>query len=60
MAAALNSKHQWAVEPGELIGTEALGLALSQPHPGNSLSVADFVVEGNSVAPEMDPAWQFA
>ena len=59
MAAALNGKHQWAVEPGEFIGTETLGLALSQPHPGDSLSVADFVVEGNSVAPEMDPAGQF-
>jgi len=59
VAAALNSKHQWAIEPGEFIGAEALGLALSQPHPGNPLSVADFVVEGNSVAPEMDPARQF-
>ena len=60
MAAALNSKHQWAVESGELIGTEALCLALSQTHPSDSLSVADFVVEGNSVAPEMDPTGQFA
>jgi hypothetical protein len=59
VAAALNSKRQWAVEPGELIGSEALGLALSQPYPGDSLSIADFVVEGNSVAPEMDPAGQF-
>ena len=60
MAAALNRKHQWAVEPGEFIGTEPLCLALSQTHPSDSLSVADFVVEGNSIAAEMDPARQFA
>ena len=59
MAAALNNKHQWAIEPGEFIGAETLGLALSQPDPGNTLSVADFVVDGNSVAPEMDPTGQF-
>jgi hypothetical protein len=60
VAPPLNSKHQWAVEAGELVGTEALCLALSQTHPSDSLSVADFVVEGHSVAPEMDPTGQLA
>jgi hypothetical protein len=54
MASPLYREHQRTVQRGQFVRPKPFGLALSQTHASNALAVPDFVVQGNSVTPEMD------
>ena len=51
MAPALNREAEWPVQPGQLVGAKALGLALAQADPGNGFSVLHLVIEWHRVSP---------
>jgi hypothetical protein len=55
VAATLDGKYQRPVEPGQFVGPKPFSLTLSQPHASNALAVADLVIQGDSITPEMDP-----
>jgi hypothetical protein len=58
MPASLDRKPQGAIEAGELINPQSLGLPLAQPHPSDRLSVLDLVIEGNGITPDVKTTWQ--
>ena len=58
MPPALHRKTERPVQPGNLVYSQALGLAFPEPHPSHAGAILHFVLERNGIATKMQPPRQ--
>jgi hypothetical protein len=58
MVPPLHGKPERAVQLGQVVGTQALSLPLTESHTGDSMRALHFVGKRNGITPDMQPVGQ--